>query len=476
MAVVSFIKTEKQTKGSLSGIIKYVSQNIKTLLQRELLGVSHTVTHESNANDPTDESCVRLLSGKDCCAETAFQEFMSTKNSYGKVNGVFFYQYTQSFKDGENISPRTAHEIAMKFAEDNYKGYEVIVATHIDNEHLHSHFIINSVSFETGKKLHQPPDTIKRLRAYSDEVCKSYGLSVLEPYVRGKTKTLSSREFRAAMKGQSWKIKLMTAIDGCMDVSRGKEEFVKNMLKLGYGVKWSDTRKSITYQCPNNQSCRGDKLHEDKYLKGNMENEFRIRTIEATEPTGYFCPARPFREDPLHGNSRTMEQHNRSAVEKLQAVDGVTGTVEGFGNGGYDGRLQQHGDASSQGQDISRNPIDRQNSKSNPSQDGEPVITGWELSRGKLEVSERNDEYDYGTVQAVTTDILPQADVVSVAGNIGNGIISLAYDISKIIDDEPLLNTSPTNKPTHSSAEKEKRKALGQKDDEEQSSVPNLSM
>jgi hypothetical protein len=247
MAVVSFIKIEKQTKGSLSGIIKYVSQNSKTLLQRELLGVNHTVTHESNINDPTDESCVRLISGKDCCAETAFQEFMLTKNSYGKANGVFFYQYTQSFKDGENISPKTAHEIAMRFAEDNYKGYEVIVATHIDNDHLHTHFIINSVNFETGKKLHQPPDTIKKLRAYSDEVCKSYELSVLEPYVRGKTKTLSSREFRAAMKGQSWKIKLMTAIDGCMDLSRTKEEFVKNKLKLGYGVKWSDTRKSITY-------------------------------------------------------------------------------------------------------------------------------------------------------------------------------------------------------------------------------------
>jgi hypothetical protein len=207
-------------------------------------------------------------------------------------------------------------------------------------------------------------------------------------------------------------------------------------------------------------------LHEDKYLKGNMEDEFRIRTIEATKPTGYIRPARTFREDSLHGNSRTMEQHNRSAVEKQQAVDGVTGTVEGFGNGGYDGRLQRHGDASGQGQDISRNPIDRQDSKSNPSQDGEPVITGWELSRGKLEVSERNDEYDYGTVQAVTTDILPQADVVSVAGNIGNGIINLAHDISKIIEYEPQHDGSHTNNPKHSSAEKEKRRALGIKDDE----------
>ncbi len=109
---------------------------------------------------PQKNNTIKLLSGINCVPETAFSEFMATKSSYKKLDGIQFYHYTQSFKDGENISPKTAHEIAIKFAETHYKNYEVLIATHIDNEHLHSHFIINSVSFETGKKLHQPHNTI----------------------------------------------------------------------------------------------------------------------------------------------------------------------------------------------------------------------------------------------------------------------------------------------------------------------------
>ena len=194
-----------------------------------------------------------------------------------------FYHYDQAFKDGETISPKTAHKIAMKFAKDNYPDFEVVIATHVDNEHLHSHFIINSVSFKTGKKLHQGPKTLFKLRAYSDQICRQHGLTTLEPYTSGKSKSLSSREYRAAAKGQSWKFSLMNAIDTAMKISGTKANFIKNMERQGYAVKWTDGRKYITYTCPNTMSCRDIKLHDNRYLKEMMEREFELRRTQTAE-------------------------------------------------------------------------------------------------------------------------------------------------------------------------------------------------
>jgi len=148
MATVNFIRSRGQSRGSLQGVLDYVRQ---------------------------DEKCVadgmKLISGKDCCAETAYAEFMSTKNSYSKADGRFFYHYTQSFSPEENITPAQAHQAALKLAE-HYDGFEVLVATHCDADHVHSHLVINSVSYADGKKLRQHPHTLEELRNISDGICR----------------------------------------------------------------------------------------------------------------------------------------------------------------------------------------------------------------------------------------------------------------------------------------------------------------
>ena len=78
---------------------------------------------------------------------------MTTKRLHHKTDGVLFYHMVQSFPKGEAVDPVTAHAAALKLAE-YYEGYEVLVCTHTDREHIHSHFLINSVNFDTGKKLH----------------------------------------------------------------------------------------------------------------------------------------------------------------------------------------------------------------------------------------------------------------------------------------------------------------------------------
>ena len=95
-----------------------------------------------------------LVSGIGCQPETAFDEFLSTKLLHHKDGGVMFYHMVQSFPKGANIDPRTAHEAARQLA-GYFEGCEVLVCTHVDREHIHSHCIINSVNFETGKKVHE---------------------------------------------------------------------------------------------------------------------------------------------------------------------------------------------------------------------------------------------------------------------------------------------------------------------------------
>ena len=258
MATVTYIKEQKQSPSAMAGLIAYCSQEVKTV----------------------DTDGHRYLSGVNCSGDTALQEFLLTKESWRKTSGTNFYQYVQSFSPEEDITHAQAHEIALEFAAKAWPGHEVLVATHCDTDHPHSHFVINSVSFETGKKLRQNPKTLEQLRKLSDEICLAHGLSIVKPKHNGRNvaKKMSAREYRAAVKGQSWKLELAVQISDVMSVAANKDEFLVLMNGEGYGVTWTEERKYITYQCPNGMKCRDNKLHERKYSKEAMELEFRIRS------------------------------------------------------------------------------------------------------------------------------------------------------------------------------------------------------
>ena len=213
---------------------------------------------------------------------------MATKKVHGKDNGVFFYQYVQSFLPTEKITPEQAHEIALEFAEKAWLGHEVLVTTHCDAWHIHSHFVINSVGYESGMKLRQSPSTLKKLRKLSDEICIAHGLSVLQPYQGGRN-SMSTREYRTRLRGNSWKEKLAKDIEKAMEYSGNRDEFVRAMTILGYRMTWTDERKYLSFHCPNGRSCRDIKLQDEKYLKDNIERELLQREFpgEEKQPTGW---------------------------------------------------------------------------------------------------------------------------------------------------------------------------------------------
>ncbi|MBE3101026.1 MAG: relaxase/mobilization nuclease domain-containing protein [Firmicutes bacterium] len=256
MATVSAIPEKTQTKTAMGKVMRYVAQEKKTLFS-------------------DGEKSYQLISGQNCVAETAYQEFMATKKQYGKDNGVFFKQFVQSFKPNEKATPQEIHQMGVEFAK-YFDGFEVLIATHIDKDHHHNHLIVNSVSYETGLKIQFNEKNLKELRNKSDEICKTFGLEVLASYQKPKVAGINSREYRAALRGDSWKFTLMNVIDHAMTASRNKQEFIGNMGKLGYGVKWIDHYKNITYTLPDGKTkCCDDKLHDEKYLKVQMEDFYK---------------------------------------------------------------------------------------------------------------------------------------------------------------------------------------------------------
>ena len=162
MATFVAISEKTQTATAMKRVLNYVMQDKKT-----------------NYNG------VNLVSGQNCVPESAYEEFMATKNHYGKVSGVFFKQYVQSFKPDCGVTPQTIHKIGLEMAK-AFDGLEVVVATHIDRDHWHNHFVVNSVNCETGYKIQINEKGLEALRHKSDEICQQYGLETLKPYEKPK--------------------------------------------------------------------------------------------------------------------------------------------------------------------------------------------------------------------------------------------------------------------------------------------------
>ena len=228
-------------------------------------------------NKKTECDGQQLVTGINCQPESVYADFMTTKRLHHKTGGVLFYHMVQSFPKGEAVDPVTAHAAALKLAE-YYEGYEVLVCTHTDREHIHSHFLINSVNFDTGKKLHIAKEQLQELRQRNDQVCMEFSLPMFKPKDRKQeTKAMTIGEYHTAARGQSKKLQLMNIINDCMRHASSREEFIALMESEGYKVRWEASRRNITYTTPSGWQCRDRLLFGDKYLKENMEYEFRIR-------------------------------------------------------------------------------------------------------------------------------------------------------------------------------------------------------
>ena len=384
----------------------------------------------------------RLVSGLNCSPETVYHEFINTKLLHCKDSGRMYYHMVQSFPKGEDVPPKIAHEMAVRLAE-HFKDYEVLICTHTDRDHIHSHFIVNSVAFDSGRKFHISTPEIEPIRQLNDRLCMEYGFEICQPKPKyDRTKSMSVAEYHAAVKGESWKMRLMNTIDECMKHAGSKAEFIELMEFEGYGVKWTDTRKSITYTTPKGMKCRDDRLHETKYLKERIELELRIR------------------QEIITGRTQTAEQTttNERAITTADTQSlssdtaGLGRTVRDFAH--HPGADESLAAAEPQPQNANEQPADTVRFgeiKQEPVTDTADLITGWEQEReiffsAKAEFAEnRMDGLALDTNQLAS---------------LGSDIIRLGRSVESLSQPVPVRDS--TTRP----AVKEHKKGVGQKQDD----------
>lgn len=207
---------------------------------RELSDVIRYAVNSEKTQQAENEDCTvvhRFVSGINCSPATARDEMLAVKKRFGKENGTVAYHGYQSFAPGE-VTPETAHEIGMKLAARLWGDrYQVIVATHLDKEnHLHNHFVLNTVSFVDGIKYHRTKKDYHDMQTVSDELCREYRLSVIENPQYGKSKQYG--EWRAEQEQRpTWRGLIRADIDEAIRQSMTERQFFDTLRKKGYEVK-----------------------------------------------------------------------------------------------------------------------------------------------------------------------------------------------------------------------------------------------
>lgn len=258
---MAIIKAVKNSHSRIKHIINYVTKQEKTIGKK-------------------------LCSCFNCSIDTAVTEMETTKKLYGKTGGRTYKHFVQSFSPDEKVTAQQAHQIAKEFTESCplFSDFEVVYSTHVDKHHIHTHFVVNSVSFLDGHKFSMSKKDLEDMKKLNNKLCLEHGLSVCE---LGKKKSFDGQErkglvadnmdkYQFLKKAQEGKIKSFVqetaiAVFDSMRISSSKEDFIKCMEQKGYSVIWKDTHKYITFINQDGKKVRNSNLQKTYNLKAGKE-------------------------------------------------------------------------------------------------------------------------------------------------------------------------------------------------------------
>ena len=281
-----------EVRNRLDHIIDYATNKTKTenpnYSEEELLALSDVLAY---AKDEEKTEKQFFVTGINCSAQQARNEFVSVKRNYDKLDGVQAYHGYMSFKQDE-VTPEFAHQIGIAFASKVWgERFQVVVTTHLNSRCLHNHFVINSISFVDGKRLQNKEKAWFIFRQVADELCKEYGLSVIEKPERNRDPYYLTMQNKAGM--PTWYNLARAAVDEAIAHSRTLGEFQQHLRSMGYKYNLSPNRKYWTVTP--NEDGRPIRLYRlgDEYtnrrIKERIQENARNRTF-LKGFTGYTPP------------------------------------------------------------------------------------------------------------------------------------------------------------------------------------------
>lgn len=289
-----------RVRGRASNVINYVNdpeKTLSTLSEEDLSDIADVLEY---VDDEVKTEKHFYTTGIGCDRDHAREEFDITKRRFGKEGGIVAAHGYQSFEE-EDITPEEAHAIGVELARELWGDrFQVLVSTHLNTDHIHNHFVINSVSYKDGKRFHFCTDRYLEMREASDRLCRAHGLSVIEdPMGKGKSTYLSRLE-KAGMPTRYTAAR--QAIDEAISRSMNIEEFKVELRQMGYRYQLSPNRKYWTVTIPGwSKPIRihqlGEEYTKDRVLDRIYENDestsqSRLRPKYEFHPNYYRLPAR----------------------------------------------------------------------------------------------------------------------------------------------------------------------------------------
>lgn len=287
-----------KVKGSLGRVVDYATNPDKTTVftTEDLQGLRDVMNYTTQ-DYKTEEQ--RYVSGVNCVPAIARDEMQMVKGQFGKEGGIVAFHSYQSFAPGE-VTPEQAHAIGVELARRLWGDrFQVVVATHLDKEHIHNHFVLNSVSFVDGKKFNDCKATYALMRRTSDELCREHGLSVIEHPEQGRT--MSYDTWEAEQKGKpTWYSQIRRDVDAAITRSFLFEHFIDNLKRQGYEVKQG---KYIAVKPPGKERFVRLKTLGDNYTEEAIRQ--RIWVHEQT-PLYHRLPSPPKRRYKVRGKPKKL--------------------------------------------------------------------------------------------------------------------------------------------------------------------------
>lgn len=258
---MAIVKAVKNSHSSIRHILNYITKNEKTMEKK-------------------------LCSAYNCNIDTAHIEMETTKKLYGKTGGRTYKHFVQSFSPDEKITSQQAHQLAKEFVESNplFSDYEIVYCTHVDKHHIHTHFVVNSVSFVDGHKFQMSKKDLENMKILNNELCMEHGFSICE---LGKKKSFNGKEregivsnnmdkYQFLKKAENGKVKsyvkeTAVAVFNSMEESSSKDGFIKSMEQKGYSVNWQDNHKYITFTNQDGKKVRNSNLQKTYNMKVGKE-------------------------------------------------------------------------------------------------------------------------------------------------------------------------------------------------------------
>ena len=275
-------------RGRLDHPIDYAENPEKTAnpkyTEADLQAMVDVMEYATN-KDKTEQRF--FVTGVNCDPTTARDEMMISKAQWNDRSEIVCYHGFQSFKSGE-VTPEQAHEVGVRLAERMWGNrFQVIVATHLNTDCLHNHFVVNSVSFTDGKHYHDNKANLRLLRQRSDELCREYALSVIE-HPSGKKKPYAL--YQAEKKGMPTRDNVTRqAVDEAISKSFTLKDFDRIMAEMGYRVSFDPNRKYWTvigkgWKRPKRLYKLGEEYTKERIMERITENSYAVKSSRFTEP------------------------------------------------------------------------------------------------------------------------------------------------------------------------------------------------